>query len=173
MSCTAEQVPPPMSALPRIVVTGFKTLDLIYFFTAGEDEVAAWIIKRGDLAPQAAGKIHTDFERGFISAEVVHYEDLVKEGSEAAAKASGKYRQQGKTYEVVDGDIIYFRCNTGAGLKKGREIREGRRCGNGLSGFRVGSVVLDRAQVFGAEPCQEIGAQEGGGVLDRVDGADE
>ena len=177
------------SALEKIIVSGYKALNLIYFFTAGEDEVKAWpvqvisfpnpcdklqanywcrdylkdvfgfekfirneeqLIKFPDSlkiflihhksfcessniyfckfftwlffqnsvtkAPQAAGKIHTDFEAGFIMAEVMHFEDFKEAGSESAAKAQGKYRQQGKNYIVEDGDIKFFKFNAGAGL---------------------------------------------------------
>ncbi|KAL4719550.1 hypothetical protein ACJJTC_015212 [Scirpophaga incertulas] len=84
------------SALDKIIVQGYKALQLEYFFTAGPDEVKAWTIQKGTKAPQAAGRIHTDFEKGFIMAEVMHYKDFKEEGSEAACKAAGKYRQQGK-----------------------------------------------------------------------------
>lgn len=97
------------SALPKIIVTGFRAVKLIYFFTAGPDEVKCWQIRQGSKAPQAAGAIHTDFERGFICAEVMHYDELKELGSEGAVKAAGKYRQEGKMYEVKDGDIIYFK----------------------------------------------------------------
>lgn len=106
------------SALPKIISTGFKSVHLIYFFTAGEDEVKCWQIKRGTKAPQAAGTIHTDFERGFICAEVMTYADLKEQGNENAVKAAGKYRQQGKEYVVQDGDIIYFKFNVTSGGKK-------------------------------------------------------
>uniref|UniRef100_A0A336MSN8 Obg-like ATPase 1 n=1 Tax=Culicoides sonorensis TaxID=179676 RepID=A0A336MSN8_CULSO len=105
------------SVLDRIIVSGYKALHLEYFFTCGEDEVKAWTIQEGTKAPQAAGRIHTDFEKGFIMAEVMHYEDFKQEGSEAAARAAGKYRQQGRNYVVHDGDIIFFKFNAGAGLK--------------------------------------------------------
>ena len=103
--------------LARIVRTGYAALDLVYFFTAGHDEVRCWTIKRGTKAPQAAGTIHTDFERGFVSVDVMTYDDLVKYGSEAAVKEAGLYRQHGKNYEVQDGDILYVHANT-AGLSK-------------------------------------------------------
>lgn len=77
--------------IPKIVKVGYKVLDLIYFFTAGPDEVRAWTIRTGSKAPQAAGVIHTDFEKGFIAAEVMFYEDFVRCGTEAAVKAEGKY----------------------------------------------------------------------------------
>ncbi|KAF4522854.1 hypothetical protein B566_EDAN008173 [Ephemera danica] len=104
------------SVLDKIIVQGYKALQLIYFFTAGHDEVKAWTILKGTKAPQAAGRIHTDFEKGFIMAEVMHYEDFNEEGSEANCKAAGKYRQQGRNYTVEDGDIIFFKFNAGAGL---------------------------------------------------------
>ncbi|XP_037780700.1 obg-like ATPase 1 [Penaeus monodon] len=105
------------SALDKIILQGYKALQLQYFFTAGPDEVKAWTIQKGTKAPQAAGKIHTDFERGFVMAEVMKFEDFKEEGSEAGAKAAGKYHQRGRTYVVEDGDIIFFKFNTG-GLKK-------------------------------------------------------
>ncbi|XKL67600.1 hypothetical protein PGB90_003091 [Kerria lacca] len=105
------------SALDKIIVQGYKALQLQYFFTAGADEVKAWTIQKGTKAPQAAGKIHTDFEKGFIMAEVMKFDDFKTEGSENAVKAAGKYRQQGRNYVVEDGDIIYFKFNAGAGLK--------------------------------------------------------
>ena len=86
-------------------------LGLISFLTAGEDECRAWTIKKGTKAPQAAGKIHTDFERGFIKAEVVPYEVLISEGSIAAAKEKGLVGLEGKEYVVKDGDVILFRFN--------------------------------------------------------------
>jgi obg-like ATPase 1 len=98
------------SALPKIIVTGFKAVHLIYFFTAGPDEVRCWQIRKGVKAPQAAGTIHTDFEKGFVCAEVMHYDELHELGTEAAVKAAGKYRQEGKTYTVQDGDIMYFKA---------------------------------------------------------------
>lgn len=97
------------SALNKIVKTGYRGLRLIYFFTAGPDEVKCWTIRSGTLAPQAAGTIHTDFEKGFVCAEVMKYDDYKEHGSETAVKAAGKYKQQGKTYRVVDGDIIFFK----------------------------------------------------------------
>lgn len=81
------------------------------FLTAGVQEVRAWTIKRGTKAPSAAGKIHSDIERGFIRAEVVGYEDLVECGSEAAAKEKGKFRLEGKDYIMKDGDVVNFRFN--------------------------------------------------------------
>merc|ERR1711988_2051720 len=104
------------TSLEKIIVQGYKALQLIYFFTAGPDEVKAWTIQRGYKAPQAAGRIHTDFEKGFIMAEVMKFDDFKEHGSEAAVKAAGGYRQQGKNYTVLDGDIIFFKFNAGAGL---------------------------------------------------------
>ncbi|KXZ42091.1 hypothetical protein GPECTOR_208g403 [Gonium pectorale] len=100
---------------------GFKELNLIYFFTAGETEVRCWTIQRGTLAPGAAGVIHSDFERGFIKAEVVAYDDfraLATSKSMMEVKAAGKYRQEGKQYVVEDGDIIHFQFNVTASGKK-------------------------------------------------------
>ncbi|OWR45223.1 GTPase [Danaus plexippus plexippus] len=109
------------SALDKIIVQGYKSLQLEYFFTAGADEVKAWTIQKGTKAPQAAGRIHTDFEKGFIMAEVMHFKDFKEEGSESACKAAGKYRQQGRNYVVEDGDIIFFKFNAGAGLKDAKK----------------------------------------------------
>merc|ERR1711990_659348 len=106
------------SMLEKIIVNGFKALGLQNFFTAGKDEVKAWVIKRGMTAPKAAGRIHTDFEKGFIMAEVMHYKAFEEAGSEAKCKADGNYRQQGKTYVVEDGDIIFFKFNTPSAPKK-------------------------------------------------------
>jgi len=107
------------SILPKIIKSGFSILQLEYFFTCGKDEVKAWTIQKGTKAPGAAGKIHTDFEKGFIKAEVMKYDDFVEQGSEAAVKAAGKYQMQGKEYVVHDGDIIFFKFNAGAGLGGG------------------------------------------------------
>jgi len=90
---------------------GFATLGLRTFLTAGPKESRAWTIKRGATAPQAAGVIHTDFERGFIKAEIVSYDDLVDAGSMAEAKARGKVRIEGKDYVMADGDVVEFRFN--------------------------------------------------------------
>ena len=97
--------------LHKVIRTGYTTLDLITYFTAGEPEVHAWTIDRGTKAPQAAGKIHSDFERGFIRAEVTKCEDLFELGSEQAVKAAGKLGVEGKDYVVHDGDIMHFRFN--------------------------------------------------------------
>jgi len=112
------------SALEKIIVQGYKALQLMYYFTGGHDEVKAWTIQKGTKAPQAAGRIHTDFEKGFIMAEVMKFNDLKEEGSEAAVKAAGKYRQQGKLYVVEDGDIILFKFNAGAGLTAGKDKKK-------------------------------------------------
>ncbi|KAI6178194.1 Obg-like ATPase 1 [Aphelenchoides besseyi] len=109
------------SALDKIVKTGYKALQLEYFFTCGKDEVRAWTIQKGMKAPQAAGRIHTDFEKGFIMAEVQKCADLMELGSENAVKSAGKYRQQGRQYVVEDGDIILFKFNAGAGLTAGKK----------------------------------------------------
>ena len=94
-------------------------MNLIHFFTAGTDEVKCWTIRKGTLAPQAAGVIHTDFEKGFICAEVYKFEDYKELKSEAAIKAAGKLKQEGRNYEVVDGDVIFFKFNVGTeGRKK-------------------------------------------------------
>ncbi|XP_064167562.1 obg-like ATPase 1 [Anguilla rostrata] len=100
------------SVLTKIIKSGYGALQLEYFFTAGPDEVRAWTVRKGTKAPQAAGKIHTDFEKGFIMAEVMKYSDFKEEGSEGAVKSAGKYRQQGRNYTVEDGDIIFFKFNT-------------------------------------------------------------
>jgi hypothetical protein len=97
--------------LDQVIRTGYRILNLITFFTAGAPEVHAWTIERGTRAPQAAGKIHSDFERGFIRAEVMSWEDVVELGSEAAVKAAGKMAIEGKDYEVRDGDVVHFRFN--------------------------------------------------------------
>ena len=95
--------------LNRVIRAGYALLDLQTYFTAGEKEVRAWTFRKGALAPQAAGVIHTDFERGFIKADVYHYDELVEFGSENAVKDAGKMRLEGKSYEVKDGDIMHFR----------------------------------------------------------------
>jgi GTP-binding protein YchF len=97
--------------LHRLIRSAYALLDLITFFTAGEKECRAWTITRGTKAPQAAGKIHTDFERGFIKAETVDWKTLVELGSEAAVKAKGLLRVEGKDYVVQDGDVMHFRFN--------------------------------------------------------------
>jgi hypothetical protein len=97
--------------LDRLVHAAYRLLGLVTFFTAGETECRAWTVRRGTLAPQAAGVIHTDFERGFIKAEVIRWEELVALGSEAAARERGKLRIEGKEYVVQDGDVVHFRFN--------------------------------------------------------------
>ena len=106
------------SNLGKIITTGYQALQLIYFFTAGPDEVRAWTIRRGTKAPQAAGVIHTDFERGFIMAETMKYADLFELKTESAVKAGGKYVQKGKEYVVDDGDILLFKFNVTTAKKK-------------------------------------------------------
>ena len=97
--------------LNRLIKKSYQLLNFITFFTAGHKEVRAWTIKKGLKAPEAAGKIHSDFEKGFIKAEVYSFEDLKKWGSEKAVKEQGLYRQEGKDYLVQDGDIIFFKFN--------------------------------------------------------------
>jgi len=97
--------------LDRLVHAAYRLLGLVTFFTVGEDECRAWTAARGTHAPQAAGVIHSDFEKGFIRAEVIRHEDLVALGSEAAARTHGKLRVEGKEYVVQDGDVMHFRFN--------------------------------------------------------------
>lgn len=99
------------SGLDKLIKASYSLLGLISYLTSGEDETRAWTICKGTKAPQAAGKIHTDFERGFIKAEVVNYQDLLDCGSTAAAKEKGLVRVEGKEYVVQDGDVILFRFN--------------------------------------------------------------
>ena len=99
------------SGLDKLIAASYKLLGLISFLTTGEDETRAWTITEGTKAPQAAGKIHTDFERGFIRAEVVSYDNLVEQGSMNAAKEKGLVRSEGKDYVVQDGDVVLFRFN--------------------------------------------------------------
>jgi ribosome-binding ATPase len=99
------------SGLDKIIKAGYHLLGLISFLTAGAPEVRAWTIRRGTRAPQAAGKIHSDFERGFIRAEVIAYPDLIACGSQAAAREKGLIRAEGKEYIIQDGDVIHFRFN--------------------------------------------------------------
>jgi GTP-binding protein YchF len=98
--------------LDRLIRAGYDLLDLITYFTAGPKETRAWTVTRGTKAPQAAGVIHSDFERGFIRAQTIAYEDYVSLGGEVAAKEAGKARDEGKDYTVQDGDIMLFRFNT-------------------------------------------------------------
>lgn len=99
------------SGLDKLIVASYALLDLISFLTAGEKETRAWTIKKGTKAPGAAGKIHTDFERGFIRAEIISYDTFMKYVTVAAAKEAGQYRLEGKDYVVQDGDVIVFRFN--------------------------------------------------------------
>jgi GTP-binding protein YchF len=99
------------TGLERLILSGYKLLGLQTYFTAGVKEVRAWTIQIGDSAPQAAGKIHTDFEKGFIRAETISYDDYIACGGEKAAKEAGKMRAEGKDYIVQDGDIIHFLFN--------------------------------------------------------------
>jgi len=99
------------SGLDRLITACYHLLGLISFLTAGEDECRAWTITRGTKAPQAAGKIHTDFEKGFIRAEVVPFDTLVENGSMAACREKGLIRSEGKDYVMKDGDITLFRFN--------------------------------------------------------------
>ena len=99
------------SGLDKLIRASYSLLGLISYLTSGEDETRAWTIKTGTKAPQAAGKIHTDFERGFIRAEVVNYKDLVENGSMVAAKEKGLVRSEGKEYVVQDGDVVLFKFN--------------------------------------------------------------
>ncbi len=100
------------SGLDRLIRSGYEHLGLITYFTAGKKEVRAWTITRGTKAPQAAGVIHSDFEKGFIRAEVIAYEDFVAAGGEAGAKGKGLMRLEGKEYVVQDGgDVMHFRYN--------------------------------------------------------------
>ena len=99
------------SGLDKLIKASYSLLGLTSYMTAGPKEVRAWTITKGTKAPQAAGKIHSDFERGFIRAEVVSYDDLVKLGSIAACKDAGLYRSEGKDYVMQDSDIVLFRFN--------------------------------------------------------------
>ncbi len=98
-------------ALEELIKAAYDTLGLQSFLTAGKKEVRAWTIKKGAIAPEAAGTIHTDFERGFIAASVMNYDDLVRLGSEKAVKEAGLLRTEGKTYQMKDGDVVEFRFN--------------------------------------------------------------
>ena len=98
--------------LNRLIQAGYALLDLVTFFTAGPKEARAWTVRRGTRAPQAAGAIHTDFERGFIRAETIAYDDYVGLRGEAAAREAGRLRLEGKDYMVADGDVMHFRFAT-------------------------------------------------------------
>lgn len=99
------------SGLDRLLKSAYRKLGLITFFTAGPKEVRAWTIRKGTRAPQAAGKIHSDFEKGFIRAETISYDDYIASGSESAARDAGRMRSEGKDYVVKDGDVMLFRFN--------------------------------------------------------------
>jgi ribosome-binding ATPase YchF (GTP1/OBG family) len=106
-----ESIGQPEKGLDALARAGFHTLKLQTYLTAGPKESRAWTIHRGDTAPKAAGVIHTDFEKGFIKAEIVSFNDLVAAGSMAAAKSAGKVRMEGKDYVMADGDVVEFRFN--------------------------------------------------------------
>ena len=99
------------SGLDKVIKRSYDLLGLMSFLTAGEPEVRAWTIKKGTKAPQAAGKIHSDIERGFIKAEVVSFDDLINAGNMVQAKEKGLVRQEGKEYVMQDGDIVLFKFN--------------------------------------------------------------
>ena len=99
------------SGLERMIHAGYRLLGLLTYFTAGPKEVRAWTISDGFLAPQAAGVIHTDFEKGFIRAEVTAYDDYINSGGEVGAKEKGLLRLEGKDYQVFNGDVMHFRFN--------------------------------------------------------------
>ncbi len=99
------------SGLDKVIKASYDLLGLMSFLTAGEPEVRAWTIKKGTKAPQAAGKIHSDIERGFIRAEIMSYDDLIREGSPNAVKEKGLLRSEGKDYVMQEGDIVLFRFN--------------------------------------------------------------
>jgi ribosome-binding ATPase YchF (GTP1/OBG family) len=94
-----------------VIRAAYELLGLQTYFTAGEKEVRAWTVRRGATAPQAAGVIHTDFEKGFIKAEVISYDDYIANDGEAGAKEAGKWRIEGKDYVVAEGDVMHFRFN--------------------------------------------------------------
>ncbi len=99
------------TGLARVIREGYKLLELLTFFTVGPKEARAWTVQTGAKAPQAAGVIHTDFERGFIKAETIAYDDYIACNGETGAKENGKMRQEGKEYVVKDGDVFHFRFN--------------------------------------------------------------
>jgi obg-like ATPase 1 len=106
------------SMIDRLIKAGYKNLKLIHYFTAGEDEVKCWTIRDGTKAPGAAGVIHTDFEKGFICADCMKFEDLDRCGSTQGVKDEGLYRQNGKEYVVLDGDIMHFKFNVSTAKPK-------------------------------------------------------
>jgi GTP-binding protein YchF len=99
------------TGLARVIRAGYDLLHLITFFTVGPKEARAWTVEKGSKAPQAAGEIHTDFERGFIRAETIAYDDYIALNGEAGARDAGKLRQEGKEYVVKDGDVLHFKFN--------------------------------------------------------------
>mgnify|MGYP002851405845 CR=1 FL=1 len=99
------------SGIDQLTNSGYRMLEQITYFTAGKNEVRAWEIRKGSTAPEAAGKIHTDFEKGFIRAEVFHFDDIDRLGSESSVKEAGRWRLEGRDYVVNDGDIMNFRFN--------------------------------------------------------------
>lgn len=99
------------TGLERVIRAGYDMLELLTFFTVGANEVRAWTVRQGTLAPQAAGRIHTDFERGFIRAQVIDYEDFIACGGEQGAREAGRMRLEGKTYRIREGDVVRFRFN--------------------------------------------------------------
>jgi obg-like ATPase 1 len=105
------------SMIDKVIKQGYSQLDLIHYFTCGEDEVKCWTIRRDCKAPQAAGVIHTDFEKGFISCDVTKYEDFKEHKNDATLKSLGLLKQQGREYVVNDGDILFFRFNVAKGGK--------------------------------------------------------
>lgn len=105
------------SQITKIVTAGYHAINLIHFFTAGADEVKCWTIQNGWKAPQAAGRIHTDMEKGFICAEVIHWDDFASLMDETKCRDEGKLHQQGKNYDMIDGDIVFFKFNAAKGKK--------------------------------------------------------
>jgi ribosome-binding ATPase YchF (GTP1/OBG family) len=99
------------TGLARVIRAGYDLLHLITFFTVGPKEARAWTVEKGSKAPQAAGEIHTDFERGFIRAETIAFDDYIALNGEAGARDAGKLRQEGKDYVVKDGDVLHFKFN--------------------------------------------------------------
>jgi ribosome-binding ATPase YchF (GTP1/OBG family) len=99
------------TGLARVIRAGYDLLHLITFFTVGPKEARAWTVEKGSKAPRAAGEIHTDFERGFIRAETIAYDDYIALNGEAGARDAGKLRQEGKEYVVKDGDVLHFKFN--------------------------------------------------------------
>ena len=99
------------TGLSKLIRAGYELLKLQTYFTAGEKEARAWTVHKGATAPNAAGVIHTDFEKGFIKAETIAYNDYIELGGESAAREKGKLRQEGKEYLVQDGDIMHFKFN--------------------------------------------------------------